>query len=79
MKTVANQFNNSAIVELYDSVDFIGISSYSGERRLTLVTACHPIVRHAAGRCNRNQLGAAHATLYKADGNMCPAHVPLQH
>lgn len=30
MKKVEADFNKSAIVTLYDAVDFIGISSYSG-------------------------------------------------
>lgn len=31
MKKVESQFNKTAIVKLYDTVDFIGISSYAGE------------------------------------------------
>lgn len=31
MKPIENQFNKSAIVELYNTVDLIGISSYAGE------------------------------------------------
>jgi hypothetical protein len=33
MKTVESQFNKTAIVELYNTVDLIGISSYAGENR----------------------------------------------
>jgi hypothetical protein len=31
MKKVEKEFNKNNIIKLYDAVDFIGISSYSGE------------------------------------------------
>jgi hypothetical protein len=31
MKKVNHEFNKTAIVELYNTVDFIGISSYAGK------------------------------------------------
>lgn len=32
MKEVEKDFNKAAIIELYNTVDFIGISSYAGGR-----------------------------------------------
>jgi hypothetical protein len=31
MKKIEKQFNKAAIIELYNTVDFIGISSYAGK------------------------------------------------
>lgn len=31
IKAVEHEFNKSAIIQLYNTVDFIGISSYAGE------------------------------------------------
>jgi len=31
MKAIEHEFNKFAIIQLYDNVDFIGISSYAGE------------------------------------------------
>lgn len=42
MKEVEKEFNKPAIKELYDTVDFIGISSYSGEQ-----AASRQHIRHA--------------------------------
>jgi hypothetical protein len=66
MKKVEAEFNKSAIVKLYDEVDFIGISSYAGECGLVLQVGmwrqcmrCGVSVQHAACRLPLPLLPAA--------------------
>lgn len=40
MKAVNSQFNKTAIVELYNTVDLIGISSYAGEEQGSSKLGC---------------------------------------